>query len=449
MLLGHYIIISIFLGRRPNVQDFNVSKQPWVMAATLRLLSQPYVGLPITIQFTRDGGVRRYDYVSLSYGNERLKWEWCHGKTEIRFPSRGLGTYSVTYFDDGGYLLPGTQIKNYKFELLNPVISAGTTDRAEAGDVVWVTTELHVACPVLTLTLRAGNVRIASVPLNTSSRRCETQLVCPRVPGEYWGVVVGGNVELHQFRLCVHHPRRCLDSLFTLGLSYDEPSAVSLQRALLVSPNQTFFTTVSGSFLHSHEDIIIITKASHLQDVPKLNDLPFGRKEPLGAPAAPLSVQIEGLYHVVLGAKHNGVFLIGAWALLVVTSLTTPERSAARAGGQQRSHSSPGPALVTPPPAAASSLMTPERSAARAGGQQRSHSSPRPALVTPPPAAASSYSGEFMCVVCQDRHFQIKLDPCKHVCLCEMCWKHAQGRNLRQCPLCRRNIESSERIYFA
>ena len=28
MLLGHYIIISIFLGRRPNVQDFNVSKQP-------------------------------------------------------------------------------------------------------------------------------------------------------------------------------------------------------------------------------------------------------------------------------------------------------------------------------------------------------------------------------------------------------------------------------------
>ena len=29
MLLGHYIIISIFLGRRPNVQDFNVSKQPW------------------------------------------------------------------------------------------------------------------------------------------------------------------------------------------------------------------------------------------------------------------------------------------------------------------------------------------------------------------------------------------------------------------------------------
>ena len=33
MLLGHYIIISIFLGRRPNVQDFNVSKQPCIMAA--------------------------------------------------------------------------------------------------------------------------------------------------------------------------------------------------------------------------------------------------------------------------------------------------------------------------------------------------------------------------------------------------------------------------------
>ena len=31
MLLGHYIIISIFLGRRPNVQDFNVSKQPWAI----------------------------------------------------------------------------------------------------------------------------------------------------------------------------------------------------------------------------------------------------------------------------------------------------------------------------------------------------------------------------------------------------------------------------------
>ena len=30
MLLGHYIIISIFLGRRPNVQDFNVSKQPCI-----------------------------------------------------------------------------------------------------------------------------------------------------------------------------------------------------------------------------------------------------------------------------------------------------------------------------------------------------------------------------------------------------------------------------------
>lgn len=382
------------------------------MAATLCRVSQPYVGLPITIQFSRIGGVRRYDYVFLSYGNERLKWEWCYEKTEITFPSRGLGTYSVTYFENGGYILPGTQIKALTLELRNPVISAGTTDRAEAGDVVWATVELHAAGPALTLTLRAGNVRIASVPLNTSSRRCETQLVCPRVPGKYSGVVVCGDVELHLFPLCVHHPSRSSNALFTLGLSSDEPPAVPSQRALMVSPNQTFFTTVSGSLLHTHEDVIIIIEAGHLKDVPKLNNLPFGRKEPLGAC---LSLQKEGLYHVVLGAKHSGIFLVGAWALLVVTSLMRTEP-------RQRS--------------------TSESAACQP-------SSPRPALVTPPPAAANSYGGEFMCVVCQDRHFQIKLDPCKHVCLCEMCWKHAQDRNIRQCPLCRKKIESSERIYFA
>ena len=386
------------------------------MAVTLGLLSQPYLGFPIKIHFSRPGGVKRWDYVSLSYNNTSLKWEWCCDtlstpKSECNFnPSRGLGEYKVTYFEEGGYLLPGRTMGEFRFTLQNPVLSitampTATGQRAQ----VKVSVTLLVESPSLTLTLRADTIRIGSAPLDTSSVMCEGRLSCPRVAGTYSVVILGSDVELGTCQLEVFNRHPTHD--FTVRLSCDE-SMITSDKVLVVRPNEAFFAIANGPLLHRHEDCIVVVEASHPGQVPKMNSLLLARMIEL---EQPLSVANEGLYHVILSVKHNSAYLMGAWALLLATKLKDT-----------------------------ASMTTPSNNASAIELQQEQPQSPLLESVVFP---SVSPGGGFMCVVCQDHHVQIKLDPCKHVCLCENCWLTI-GESHHRCPMCRGAVESHEKLFF-
>ena len=47
------------------------------------------------------------------------------------------------------------------------------------------------------------------------------------------------------------------------------------------------------------------------------------------------------------------------------------------------------------------------------------------------------------CCVCLSKPIQVVLIPCGHACLCRRC-----SRKLELCPLCRLNIQATQRVYF-
>ena len=50
---------------------------------------------------------------------------------------------------------------------------------------------------------------------------------------------------------------------------------------------------------------------------------------------------------------------------------------------------------------------------------------------------------DMKCVICLEKNKCYVFLPCKHACCCEEC-----SKNLKQCPVCRNNIESSFKIFL-
>ena len=51
---------------------------------------------------------------------------------------------------------------------------------------------------------------------------------------------------------------------------------------------------------------------------------------------------------------------------------------------------------------------------------------------------------KFLCVVCQDLKREVILKPCNHYCLCHNC-----SRALKECPICKNRVRTTEKIYHA
>ena len=56
--------------------------------------------------------------------------------------------------------------------------------------------------------------------------------------------------------------------------------------------------------------------------------------------------------------------------------------------------------------------------------------------------ALSQERDKFLCVVCLDGTKEILLKPCNHYCLCHNC-----SQKLRKCPVCKRRIQTTEKIF--
>jgi hypothetical protein len=63
------------------------------------------------------------------------------------------------------------------------------------------------------------------------------------------------------------------------------------------------------------------------------------------------------------------------------------------------------------------------------------------------PSSAFDYSA--LCAICLERRVGIKLNPCRHVCLCPTCADELHGTTSYICPLCRSHISSREEVYLA
>lgn len=67
---------------------------------------------------------------------------------------------------------------------------------------------------------------------------------------------------------------------------------------------------------------------------------------------------------------------------------------------------------------------------------------------TSPNANGSSKTTDpyHLCVICQDKPKSIVLLPCRHLCLCQECFRQLR-RYRRECPMCRQQYEHSIQVY--
>jgi hypothetical protein len=53
---------------------------------------------------------------------------------------------------------------------------------------------------------------------------------------------------------------------------------------------------------------------------------------------------------------------------------------------------------------------------------------------------------KILCSICYDSSITLLLEPCNHICICQLCY-HSLIKN--ECPICKTPISSTKKIYFA
>jgi uncharacterized membrane protein len=62
----------------------------------------------------------------------------------------------------------------------------------------------------------------------------------------------------------------------------------------------------------------------------------------------------------------------------------------------------------------------------------------------PPPVLKEE--NKIVCSICMDSSITILLEPCNHICMCQLCYNTLITK---ECPICKTPISSTRRIYFA
>jgi hypothetical protein len=52
---------------------------------------------------------------------------------------------------------------------------------------------------------------------------------------------------------------------------------------------------------------------------------------------------------------------------------------------------------------------------------------------------------KFLCSVCYDGAITLLLEPCNHICICELCYN---SLITKECPICKTNISATKKIFF-
>jgi Zinc finger, C3HC4 type (RING finger) len=53
---------------------------------------------------------------------------------------------------------------------------------------------------------------------------------------------------------------------------------------------------------------------------------------------------------------------------------------------------------------------------------------------------------KILCSICYDSTITLLLEPCNHICICQLCYNSLISND---CPICKTKILATKKIYFA
>lgn len=379
----------------------------------LSLLSEPFCDCSQLVAISRDGGIKSGDFLEFHNSKGRVGWHWCQGKTQIDFgvcASVQDEQITVRYKEEGGIFSSGSLIAEMQYTLRNPVqelvVSSSRPTIQEAVQVSYKMFRTPTNCMIVG---RYHGVRIFTHAVSSLEGQCIVTM--PRLPGEMDIVCIAGNSGdnvLASQKMTVVDPQSASKVSITLrGYSPDH-------RILSLRPNQRFDLQSSGTLLNAMDEMVVI-EAQSLFDQPTHTSLTMARQQKTIGEHGVCSFQLanEGIYHVCLALVHDRALLLGDWCSVIVSN---------RVGANI--HPIPTEPISSLP------LIPLATEASNSSEEVR------------PPAG-------FVCSICLDKTVSMKFDPCKHVCTCEGCCQLVALEGRRLCPICKKGIDSWEKVFIA
>lgn len=383
-----------------------------IRGVRLSLLSEPFCDCSQLVAIARDGGIQSGDFLEFHNSKGRVGWHWCQGKTQIDFgvcASVQDEQITVRYREEGGIFSSGSLIAEMHYTLRNPVqelkVSSSRPTIQEAVQVSYKMFRTPTNCMIVG---RYHGVRIFTHAVSSLEGQCTVSM--PRLPGEMEVVCIAdnrGDNKLASEKLTVSDPNTA--SKVSISLRGYAPD----HRILSLRPNQRFDVQSSGVLLNAMDEVVVI-EAQSLFDQPTHTSLTMARQQKTVGEHGVCSLTItnEGIYHVCLALVHDRALLLGDWCSVVVSN---------RVGANI--HPIPTEPISSLP-------FIPVAEPSNTNEEVR------------PPAG-------FVCAICLDKTVSMKFDPCKHVCTCEGCCQLVALEGRRLCPICKKGIDSWEKVFIA
>lgn len=383
----------------------------------------PYQGCDQIIEFS--GNVENNDYIEFHVENSRKAWEWCKDKTSVTFSGCYTGhSISIKYFRGASssffsLVSSGTELMTMDYKLKNPLEDFKISEEmVEVGESVTVSYKLKVLPPFCNIIVRRNGLRLFTYsPVVVQG---EYVMRCPRLPGSCEIAFVAnstGEMVLASKHINVTDQQ----NKSKMNIWFNGQS--SENKILTVPNHQQVVVRVSGQLLIQTDRVVVVK-------CPSVSDILTPPKEILlqsfvashmvgsnGTVALNMNFLRDGVFYVCLAVGDDRhAKLLGDWATLIVSDRVRSDQGSAQ-GSSTTSSAATSVEIPLPPPSDAESSSQPCES-------------------------------RFICSICFDNVVSIKFDPCKHVCVCEVCNRDLIAYRNRMCPMCRTDISSWEKVFL-
>jgi len=286
-----------------------------------------------------------------------------------------------------------------------------------------VVCDLAAVPPNCTIRLAHDNVVLSRVHVTQSG---DYFLPLPRVDGDFDVYFVAGDSKetglLSRTRVHVARTPTPHFALFPLRIRVEtgKPLFSKKNHPIVVVLARVSLRSV-GPFIPGWDEIFAISASGCTEEMPSARTFQFPVSRAPIEPNGTSELSLDcGTYDLCLALQHpdGGGFLCGTFLRIRVShdGATVLSNLAAIAPPV-------APQVIAPVP-----MVYAESSGA----------------IRPPPVP-----DRLLCVVCRDNTIGMKLEPCRHMCLCQGCHAEMTARGvLKECPMCRQAVKGSERVFI-
>lgn len=380
--------------------------------------NRDFYGLNQMISFQRVGGVRNSDYIEFHINGSRTTYEWCRGLEMVDFKSHGSlersdDDVAVKYFESGGFFTSGKLLAQMNYKVRNPVTSFDLQPSQQFHDIgsdINANYEMLVVPDLCVAVVRDCNRRLASFAISTAVGHVLLQ--APRITGNYEVAIIAGrngSVLTRKNLVVQDQLHRGSVQLYVLNQKNRDGS-----RLIAIQPGNSITVTAIGDILQVTDEILVIRAQSSLEPPTFTSMVNPMQSHTLQQNGRNINVPFQetGIYYICLGLRYFGSRLLGDYFCVVVSALAAP--------GLQEAD--PSIAMVA-------NQVSPYQPTTSSTTQQQPQGS------------------GFKCIACYDSHVCMKLEPCKHVALCESCFHSINRSKERSCPICRTAIQGYEKVF--